>query len=145
MLFLCWKALLHIANIEQKNQENTFTLSKLYKNRHFFTQWHFFYAMTLVFLRNDTWFYAMTLVVYVIQSFSVISHLVILKNESVKFRLYNYILKIYIYIESLTRYFFLKMTKWLMTDNDQLLKKIKNTHNARYRMIAICKRRNFAT
>ena len=51
-------------------------------------------------------FYAMTLGVYVIQSFSVISHLVILKNESVKFRLYNYILKIYIYIESLTRYFF---------------------------------------
>ncbi len=32
-----------------------------------------------------------------------------------------------------------------MTDNDQLLKKIKNTRIARYRMIAICKRRNFAT
>lgn len=48
----------------------------------------------------------MTLVVFVIQSFSVISHLVILKNESVNFRLYNYTLKIYIYIESLTLYFF---------------------------------------
>ena len=37
-----------------KNRENTFTLSKLYKNRHFLRNDTFFYAMTLD-------FYAMTL------------------------------------------------------------------------------------